>query len=188
MKSEAELLLEEAGNGPLPDAGLRVAEMLRRRRGADERDVERLRRWSVQLARRLRGEEALAPPDPLQRPTILYLDGFADHAWHDKERHPVTAVLEEAAATIRSELFAQTGAPDWPEYTEAVAEGRKWRACWFYRHGRRSAETATLYPRTAALLDAHSGPGGPLASWAARLTGMSRRAIRSNGGSGMGMP
>lgn len=165
MKTEMDVLLEEAGRDPLPEAGFRVAEMLRRLRGAEERDVARLVRWSGLLARRLRGEQTVAPADPLQRPTILYLDGFDDHAWHEAARYPVTAALEGAAAMIRSELFGQARPPeDWAEYSEAVAEGRKWRATWFHRHGRRSSETAALFPRTSALLDAHSGPEGPLAS------------------------
>ena len=165
MKTETESLLHEASNGFLPDAGFRVAAKLRELRGAEERDVERLRRWSGLLSQRLRGEVSLAPADPLQRPTILYLDGFPDHAWHDPADHPVTGVLEESAAMIRAELSGQTRpAEEWAEYSESVAEDRKWRATWFYRHGRRSSETAALFPRTSALLDAHSGPSGPLAS------------------------
>ena len=165
MKTERDLLLEEAGEGPLPEFGVRVLEALRRRRGADAGAVERLRRWSGHLAQRLRGEATLAPADPLQRPTILYLDGFDDHAWHDPGRYPVTSILEEASSMIRSELFDRTRSPEhWPEYREAVAADRKWRACWFYRGGRRLSETAALYPRTSALIDEHSGPAGPLAS------------------------
>lgn len=160
-----EALLEEAGRPPLPEAGFRVAEMLRRLRGGEARDIERLRRWSGLLAHRLRGEQSSVPADPLQRPTILYLDGFDDQPWHDKAEYPVTAALEDAAAMIRSELSMQTRPrEDWAEYSESVVEDRKWRATWFYRHGRRSSETAALFPRTAALLDAHSGPSGPLAS------------------------
>lgn len=163
--TELEILLQAANAGPLPDAGFRVAEALRRRRGADEGAVSRLTRWSGHLARRLRGEASVAPEDPLQRPTILYLDGFEDHAWHAPERYPVTALLEASAAVIRAEFFARTLAPEaWPEYREAVAADGKWRACWFYRHGLRVRETADLYPRTAALIDGLSGPEGPLAS------------------------
>jgi aspartate beta-hydroxylase len=165
MKTELDLLLEVPGEVPLPEVGPRVVEVLRRLRGADEAEVERLRRWCGLLARRLRGEAALVPADPLQRPTILYLDGFPDHAWHDPARYPVTSVLEEASSMIRSEFLDRTLFPErWPEYREAVAADRKWRACWFYRGGRRLSETAALYPRTSALIDAHSGPDGPLAS------------------------
>ena len=165
MSTELDLLLEEAGEGPLSEVGLRVLEALRRRRGADPGAVERLGRWCGHLAQRLRGDAALAPSDPLQRPTILYLDGFDDHAWHDPERYPVTSILEDASAMIRSEFFDRTRSPErWPEYREAVAADRKWRACWFYRGGQRLSETAALYPRTSALIDEHSGPGGPLAS------------------------
>lgn len=162
--SELDLLLQVPGAVPPPEIGPRVLEELRRRHGADGRAVERLERWCGHLARRLRGEAASMPVDPLQRPTILYLDGFDDRAWHDPKEHPVTRILEEASSTIRSEFFERTPAPErWPEYSTGVAE-RKWRACWFYRHGRRLGETAALYPRTSALIDAHSGPGGPLAS------------------------
>ena len=165
MSTETEVLLAEAAREPLPEAGFRVAAKLRELRGADEAAVERLTRWSGLLARRLRGEASLMPRDPLQRPTILYLDGFEDRAWHETADHPVTGALEAAAEVVRAELLAQTRPPEqWAEYSEAVAEDRKWRATWFYRHGRRSAETAALFPRTAALLDAHSGPDGPLAS------------------------
>ena len=101
MTNELHGVLEEAGKGPLPETGLRVLEVLRRRRGADQEDVERLRRWSGHLARRLRGEATPAPADPLQRPTILYLDGFDDRAWHDPERYPVISILEGAASMIR---------------------------------------------------------------------------------------
>lgn len=105
------------------------------------------------------------PADPLQRPTILYLDGFDDHAWHDPKQYPVTSILEAAASMIRSEFFDRTRSPErWREYREGVAADGKWRACWFYRGGRRLSETAALYPRTSALIDGHSGPGGPLAS------------------------
>jgi aspartate beta-hydroxylase len=165
MNTETERLLAAASDGPLPEAGFRVASMLRELRGAGEGDIERLRRWSGLLSRRLRGEESLAPADPQQRPTILYLDGFPDHAWHDTADHPVTAVLEESSEMIRAELFGQTRpAEDWAEYSQSVVEDRKWRATWFYRHGRRDSQTAALFPRTSALLDAHSGPSGPLAS------------------------
>lgn len=156
-------LLQVAGTGPRPEAGFRVLEELRSRHGATASDVARLRRWSGLLAARLRGEVTARPADPWQRPTILYLDGFEDRAWHRPEEYPVTTLLEDAAGTIRAELVDRTRA-DWPEYRAGVAEDGKWRACWFYRHGLRLRETAALYPRTAALLDAHSGPGGALAS------------------------
>jgi aspartate beta-hydroxylase len=165
MKTELDLLLEVPGEVPLPEVGPRVLEALRLRRGADEGAVERLRRWCQHLARRLRGDAYLVPADPLQRPTILYLDGFDDHAWHDPARYPVVSILEDAAAMVRSEFFDRTRAPElWPEYAEGVAADRKWRATWFYRHGRRLSETAALYPRTSALIDEHSRPDGPLAS------------------------
>lgn len=152
--------------GPLAPAevGGRVLESLRRRHGADAAATRRLETWSTALARRLRGEATAEPADPLQRPTILYLEGFADAPWHDPRQHPVTALLEEAAGTIRAEFDGRTRAPErWREYAEGVGE-QKWRAVWFYRYGRRQADTAALYPRTAALLDAHSGPGGALSS------------------------
>jgi aspartate beta-hydroxylase len=163
--TDLETLLAAAAAGPVPDAGFRVLDALRARHGAREADVARLLRWSGQLQARIRGEAAPPPSDPLQRPTILYLDGFSDRAWHEAARYPVTAVLESVAGMIRSELIDRIpDPPDWPEYREGVAEDGKWRACWFYRYGRRVHETAALFPRTAALLDAHSGPEGPLAS------------------------
>ena len=162
--SDLDLLLQVPGEVPPAEVGLRVLEDLRRRYAADDRAFERLERWCGHLARRLRGEAALMPEDPLQRPTILYLDGFDDHAWHDPKRYPVTSILEGASSLIRSEFFDRTPAPErWHEYSEGVAD-RKWRACWFYRRGRRLRETAALYPRTSALIDEHSRPGGPLAS------------------------
>ncbi len=165
MTNDLQRILEEASKGPLPETGFRVLEVLQRRRAADQGAVERLRRWCGHLALRLRGEASPAPADPLQRPTILYLDSFDDCAWHDPERYGVTSILEDAASMIRSEFFDRTRAPElWPEYREEVAADRKWRACWFYRGGRRVGETAALYPRTSALIDAHSGPDGPLAS------------------------
>jgi aspartate beta-hydroxylase len=157
-------LLRAAGAGPVHEAGYRVVDALRNG-GADDRALERARRWSALLSARLRGAASIQPADPLQRPTVLYLDGFEDRAWHDPAHHPVLATIEENAAAIRAEFVGRTTAAEqWPEYHEAVAEDKKWRACWFYRYGLRVAETAALYPRTAALLDAHSGPEGPLAS------------------------
>ena len=158
-------LLQVPGEVPPPEVGPRVLEALRRSRRADARSVERLERWCGYLARRLRGEPSPLPTDPLQRPTILYLDGFDDRAWHDPKQHPVTAALEEAAPMIRSEFFDRTRSPErWSEYREGVAAERKWRACWFYRGGRRQRDSAGLYPQTSALIDGLSAPAGPLAS------------------------
>jgi Aspartyl/Asparaginyl beta-hydroxylase len=161
---ELDRVVQVPGELAPPDVGFRVLEILQRRHGADSRGVERLGVWCSDLARRLRGESTRLPEDPLQRPTILYLNGFADHAWHDPAQHPITSVLEAAAAAIRSELSDETRASGrWREYAEGVG-GQKWRARWFYRHGLRLRETAALYPRTSALIDEHSGGDGALAS------------------------
>jgi len=161
---ELDLVLQVPGDVPPPEVGPRVLEALRRTCGADPASVERLRQWCADLARRLRGEATRLPADPLQRPTILYLEGFDDHAWHDPKQYLFTPILEAAASMIRSEFFDRTRSPErWREYAEGVAD-RKWRACWFYRRGRRVSETTALYPRTSAFIDEHSGPGGPLAS------------------------
>lgn len=161
---ELDFVVQVPGEVPPPEVGARVLEVLRRRPEADPRSVERITRWCGALARRLRGEATALPVDPLQRPTILYLDGFDDHAWHDPRRYPVTSILEAAAPMIRSEFFDETRSPErWSEYAEGVAD-QKWRATWFYRHGRRLSETAALYPRSSALIDQYSGPGGPLAA------------------------
>jgi aspartyl/asparaginyl beta-hydroxylase len=162
---ELERLLHVPGEVPPPEVGARVLQALRRRAGVAHASTERLERWADSLARRLRGEPVPLPKDAHQRPTILYLDGFQDRAWHDPSRHPVTATLEAASATIRSEFFDRTRAPErWREYREGVAAERKWRACWFYRGGRRQSESAAQYPQTAALIDRLSGPDGPLSS------------------------
>ncbi|HET7293925.1 MAG TPA: aspartyl/asparaginyl beta-hydroxylase domain-containing protein [Vicinamibacteria bacterium] len=162
---ELDLLLRVPGELPLPEVGPRVVAALRRLRGADRRETARLEGWCELLARRLRGEPTPLPADPLQRPTILYLDGFEDRAWHDARRYPVTGVLEQAFTAVRAEFFERTRSPErWAEYREGVAADRKWRAVWFYRYGRRQAETAALYPRTSALIDELSGPDGPLSS------------------------
>lgn len=111
------------------------------------------------------GERPAAPPDPRQRPSILYFPGLPSAPYFERSLLPCLAQFERQAGAIREELLAvmpheelseRVFASDAAEQLGLAGENAapKWQGFYFWRHGERRAENHALCPRTAAALDA----------------------------------
>lgn len=111
------------------------------------------------------GERAAAPPDPRQRPSILYFPGLPATPYFARSLFPWFGDFERAAPAIREELLAvmprqerseRVFASDAAEQLGlAGANGTPaWKGFYFWRHGERRAENHGLCPRTSAALEA----------------------------------
>lgn len=110
------------------------------------------------------GEAAAAPPDPRQRPSILYFPGLPSTPYIDRSHFPWFGILERQTATIREELLAALPRPEGSErvFANAAAEQLglasgsgtpSWNGFYFWRHGEPRADNHARCPRTAALLE-----------------------------------
>jgi aspartate beta-hydroxylase len=110
------------------------------------------------------GDRRALPPDPQQRPSILYFPGLPATPFFDRAAFPWLADLETAAATIRAEMLAVMPRAERSErvFASEAAErlglsGGKdapsWNGFYFWRHGERRDENHALCPRTSAVLE-----------------------------------
>lgn len=110
------------------------------------------------------GERSGAPPDPRQRPSILYFPGLPASPWFGRELFPWFEALERATAEVREELGAVMPRAAQAErvFDSDEAERRglagaqgdpSWNGFYFFRHGEARAENLLACPRTAAVLD-----------------------------------
>lgn len=110
------------------------------------------------------GERSGAPPDPRQRPKILWFPGLPAAPWFSRDLFPWFDALERATAEIREELLAVMPRAEQAErvFDSEPAERRglagtqgapSWNGIYFFRHGEARGDARTLCPRTAAALD-----------------------------------
>jgi aspartate beta-hydroxylase len=124
---------------------------------------ESLARFEECLALQL-GDLHGQPPDPRQRPSVLWFPGLPASPHLDRAAFPWFTALERETAAIRAELLAVMDREDVAErvFGSLDAErlglaGREatpsWNGIYFYRHGERRAEAHALCPRTSAVLE-----------------------------------
>lgn len=110
------------------------------------------------------GERRAAPPDPRQKPSLLYFPGLPAAPWYDRDRFPWFASLERETPHIRAELLAAMSHGGRSESVFASAEaGRRglagaagapaWNGFYFWRHGEPREANHALCPRTSATLE-----------------------------------
>jgi aspartate beta-hydroxylase len=149
-----------------------VRDVLRRRRDVFAAAIEPLRErfgdGALQRTdRALRGylkEEAITPPDAMQRPRFLYVPELPTSPYLDPSLQPWTPRLREAYAAVREEALAVLQEDAALEGFIEVRDGDRignylggakpsWDAFFFYRHGRRYDDNHRRCPRTSALLE-----------------------------------
>jgi aspartate beta-hydroxylase len=111
------------------------------------------------------GERRAAPPDPRQKPSILYFPGLPSAPWYSRQSFPWFPALEAQAAAIRDELVDVLNREGQRErvFGTDAAELRglagiggppSWQGFYFWRHGERREANHALCPRTSAALEA----------------------------------
>jgi len=124
---------------------------------------EALARFAECLAMQV-GERRAAPPDPRQKPSLLYFPGLPAAPWYARECFPWFAELEAATEAVRDELVAMMSREGQRErvFTTDEAERRglaggagqpSWDGLYFWRHGERRDANHALCPRTSAALE-----------------------------------
>ena len=110
------------------------------------------------------GERQLQPPDPRQRPSILYFPGLPASPYFQRDSFPWFEDLERETGAIREELMAVLTRAERSERVFASdaaerlglaggAAAPSWNGFYFYRHGERRDDNHTLCPRTSAILE-----------------------------------
>ncbi len=110
------------------------------------------------------GERTAQPPDPRQKPSIMYFPGLPSAPYFKRSEFPWFAELERETNVIRNELMAVMPRADRAERVFASAEAEHlglkgdrtaptWNGFYFYRHGERREENHALCPRTSAILE-----------------------------------
>lgn len=110
------------------------------------------------------GERAAMPPDPRQRPSLLYFPGLPSAPYFARSLFPWFRELEGGTAALREELLAVLPRPDGSErvFASDAAErlglagergAPSWNGFYFWRHGERREENHARCPRTSAILD-----------------------------------
>lgn len=110
------------------------------------------------------GERTAAPPDPRQRPSILYFPGLPSAPYFDRSLFTWFADLERETGAIREELLAVMPREEHSERVFASDAAERlglanlngaaiWKGFYFWRHGERRADNHALCPRTAAALE-----------------------------------
>jgi len=121
-----------------------------------------LRRFEQCLAIQV-GDQSPTPPDPRQRPSILYFPGVPASPYFDRSVFPWFGDMERAANDIRAEFLAAMPRQELSERVFSSDEAERlglsgergapsWSGHYFYRHGERRNENHALYPQTSALL------------------------------------
>jgi len=111
------------------------------------------------------GDRAAAPPDPRQRPSILYFPGLPSEPYFQQSLFPWLAEFERHAGAIREELLAVMPQGERSErvFASDAAENLglaggdgapTWKGFYFWRHGQRRDENDAACPRTSAALEA----------------------------------
>jgi aspartate beta-hydroxylase len=111
------------------------------------------------------GERPARPPDPRQRPSILYFPGLPAAAWLTRADFPWFGPLERDTDAIRAELLAVMAQGTGSERVFGTDEAERrglagsqgtpcWNGFYFYRHGEPRADNLARCPRTAAALEA----------------------------------
>jgi aspartate beta-hydroxylase len=110
------------------------------------------------------GDRQALPPDPRQRPSILYFPGLPSAPFFPRSDFPWFAELERETDAIRAELLAVMPRSERSErvFGSDAAErlglaGERgapgWNGFYFWRHGERREENHALCPRTSAVLE-----------------------------------
>ena len=113
----------------------------------------------------LLGEHREEPPDPRQRPSILFFPGLPAAPYFGREALRWLERLESETDAIRAELLAVMPRDGVGErvFDSDAAQARglagrdsapSWNGIYFYRHGERRAQSHALCPHTAAVLEA----------------------------------
>ena len=104
--------------------------------------------------------EAVAPPDPLQKPGSLYLRGLTTRAWWDPAAVPEVATLERSAGVFREELgqlledrVGFQHFDEGPEGFEAEETSFGWNAFYFRWSCRDVPENRARCPRSSRVLE-----------------------------------
>jgi len=109
-------------------------------------------------------ETELTPPDPMQRPRVLYVPDLPTAPFLDATLQPWTPRLREAHTQVREEALSVLLEGRALEDFIKVRDGDRidnylgglqpsWDAFFFYRHGKRYDENHHRCPRTSALLE-----------------------------------
>jgi Aspartyl/Asparaginyl beta-hydroxylase len=110
------------------------------------------------------GERRATPPDPRQRPSILYFPGLQSAPYFERADFPWFDALEHATATIREELLAVMSRAESSERVFASDDAERrglsgdngaptWNGFYFWRHGERRETNCVLCPRTGQILE-----------------------------------
>ena len=110
------------------------------------------------------GERKASPPDPRQRPSILYFPGVPSAPYFERSAFPWFEALERETGVIRTELMAVMVRAERSErvFVSDEAERRGlagdqgapgWNGFYFYRHGERREQSHALCPRTSRVLE-----------------------------------
>lgn len=89
--------------------------------------------------------------NPLQRPRH-YFSGLTAKPWHDASEFELTAKLENAYQTIKSELSEIPRSCFRPQH-QGIAEGGQWNVFYLYYLGRRVEQNCRLCPRTTHIIN-----------------------------------
>ena len=110
------------------------------------------------------GDRRASPPDPRQRPSVLYFPGLPSTPYIERTALPWLADLERETDPIRGELLAAISASGLDErvfdsesaeqFGLAGAPGApSWNGLYFWRHGVRRDNVHTACPHTSATLE-----------------------------------
>jgi aspartate beta-hydroxylase len=110
------------------------------------------------------GERRAQPPDPRQRPSILYFPGLPPAPYLPRSDFPWLAELERATDAIREELVAVMARAERSERVFASDTAERlglagehgspaWNGFYFWRHGERRDANHALCPRTSTALE-----------------------------------
>jgi aspartate beta-hydroxylase len=124
---------------------------------------EALTRFEPCLAMQV-GKHRAQPPDPRQRPSVLYFPGLPSSPYYERSAFPWFVDLERETGAIRNELFAvmrESGLSERVFGSDAAerlglagsGDAPSWNGFYFWRHGRRRDDNCSACPRTSALLD-----------------------------------
>jgi aspartate beta-hydroxylase len=123
-----------------------------------------LRRFEACLAIQA-GERHDTPPDPRQRPSMLYFPGLAAAPYPERSALPWLTEFEQHTDEIRKELLAVLMREERAERVFVSDEAERlglaggagtpaWNGFYFFRHGERRAENHALCPRTSTAIEA----------------------------------
>lgn len=110
------------------------------------------------------GELNPRPPDPRQKPSILYFPGLPAAPYFKRSKFPWLENLERGTSMIRDEVLAMMPRTERSERVFASDEAEHlglkggpaaptWSGFYFYRHGERRDDNHSLCPRTSAILE-----------------------------------